>query len=256
MQKPTFAGRMMQKKWGISMQDIHPVRFVLVETTHPGNIGSAARAMKTMGFHDLVLVNPKGDPASEEAVALASSASDVLKAATICSSIEEAIADCSWVIATSMRSRYLDWPVRTPREMAKQLVSEEGPIAIVFGRERNGLTNDELQLAHLHVSIPSAYETLSLNLAQAVQVMAYECRSQLLDAPTNQVKNGPYATSAELEGLYEHWEAMLQQVGFLKGNAEQLTMVRFKRLFQRARLERIELNMLRGVCKDVLKAAP
>ncbi len=161
---------------------LHNIRIVLVETSHTGNMGSTARAMKTMGLTNLYLVNPLIKPDSQ-AIALAAGASDVIGNATIVDTLDDAIAGCSLVVGTSARSRTLPWPMLEPRECGIRAVheGEHAPVALVFGRERVGLTNDELQKCHYHVAIPANPDYSSLNLAMAVQILAYEVRVAYLD---------------------------------------------------------------------------
>ena len=179
------------------------LKVVLVETSHAGNIGSAARAMKTMGFSQLSLVNPQQFP-SDEARAMSSGATDVLESAQVVSTLEEAIGDCQWVVGASARSRTLPWPLVHPREMAQHALAlpEQTQVALVLGRERSGLTNDELARCHCHVNIPANPDYSSLNLAAAVQVLCYELRmsAQMLpdDAKTPLWGGGAVGSSASL----------------------------------------------------------
>ncbi|WP_421189334.1 tRNA (cytosine(32)/uridine(32)-2'-O)-methyltransferase TrmJ [Aeromonas sanarellii] len=238
------------------------IRIVLVNTSHTGNMGSAARAMKTMGLTQLVLVDPQALP-DEEAVALAAGASDILAGARIVSTLDEAIADCGLVIGTSARSRTLSWPMLDPREAGEKLVAEgmQHPVALVFGRERTGLTNDELQKCHYHVAIPANPEYSSLNLAMAVQTLCYEVRMRWL-AVQEQVSSESdadrvaYPSALQLEGFYQHLEQTLQKTGFIADDHPGHVMSKLRRLFNRARPEVAELNILRGILTSVQKPRP
>ncbi|WP_043759883.1 tRNA (cytosine(32)/uridine(32)-2'-O)-methyltransferase TrmJ [Aeromonas taiwanensis] len=238
------------------------IRIVLVNTSHTGNMGSAARAMKTMGLTQLVLVDPQALP-DEEAVALAAGASDVLASARIVPTLDEAIADCGLVIGTSARSRTLSWPMLDPREAGHQLVQEgeQHPVALVFGRERTGLTNDELQKCHYHVAIPANPDYSSLNLAMAVQTLCYEIRMRWLalqEQPASEPGAEPvaYPSAQQLEGFYLHLEQTLQKTGFIADDHPGHVMSKLRRLFNRARPEAVELNILRGILTSVQKSRP
>ncbi|HHJ13012.1 MAG TPA: RNA methyltransferase [Gammaproteobacteria bacterium] len=238
------------------------VAFVLVETSHPGNIGAAARAMKNMGLSELRLVRPKQFPHAD-ATARASGADDLLAGARVFPQLEEAIADCCWVVGASARRRSLPLPMLDPRELAHRASQEmvtgetEGRrIAILFGRERTGLRNDEMDRCHALVQIPVDDAYPSLNIAAAVQVIAYELRLAMLAAeraPGPSVV--PDAVDAgEMERFYEHLEQVLKEIGFLDpGNPRQL-MRRLRRLFQRARPDQNEINILRGMLSAVQKS--
>ncbi|MEJ2041874.1 MAG: tRNA (cytosine(32)/uridine(32)-2'-O)-methyltransferase TrmJ [Reinekea sp.] len=236
------------------------VKVVLIETSHSGNIGSAARAMKTMGLTDLFLVNPKTFP-SEEAVAMSSGAADILDKAQVVSSLEEAIADCHWVVGASARSRTLPWPLVNPREMARQaLVLPNGSqIALLFGRERSGLTNDELARCHCHVNIPANPEYSSLNLAAAVQVLCYELKmAEYLSVGDEQPLWGvewdqPPASAAQMEGLFEHWQRILVDIDFLDPSNPRTLMSKIRRLLLRSHPDEVEANILRGMFSHIEK---
>lgn len=225
------------------------IRIVLVETSHPGNIGSVARAMKTMGLSELYLVNPKQFP-SHKADELATGAVDVLKKAAVVNTLAEAIADCQLVIGTSARTRTIPWPLVNPREMAEKIQQEsfDNQIAIVFGREQSGLDNEELQQCHMHVQIPTNPEFSSLNLAAAVQVIAYELRVASLKASI-QPETWDYrlASMNEMELYFNHLQEVLVEIDFLKLSAPRKLMTRMRRLFLRARPDVMEMNMLRGM---------
>ncbi|MCO4206412.1 tRNA (cytosine(32)/uridine(32)-2'-O)-methyltransferase TrmJ [Aeromonas hydrophila] len=235
------------------------IRIVLVNTSHTGNMGSAARAMKTMGLSQMVLVDPQAQP-DDNAYALAAGASDLLANARIVSTLDEAIADCGLVIGTSARSRTLSWPMLDPREAGEKLVTEgmQHPVALVFGRERTGLTNDELQKCHYHVAIAANPEYSSLNLAMAVQTLCYEVRMHWLQqeqvGETDMAVD--YPSAEQLEGFYQHLEQTLLKTGFIVDDHPGQVMSKLRRLFNRARPEAVELNILRGILTSVQKPRP
>lgn len=225
---------------------------VLVGTTHPGNIGAAARAMKTMGLTRLVLVAPKVFP-SADATARASGADDVLFAAMVTETLAEAVAPCSWVVGTSARMRHLQWPEVDPRMLAAEAVRRApgGPVAVVFGRENSGLSNAELDHCNAILHLPSAENFSSLNLAAAGQVVSYELRMAQLaagDVPASDAEDsGKDVTQAEMDGFYEHLEQALADVGYFDPKAPKLLPRRLRRMFNRMAPDRSELNILRGV---------
>lgn len=240
------------------------LRVVLVGTQHPGNIGSAARAMKTMGLQRLHLVAPERFP-DREADALAAGADDVLAAATRHATLAEAVADCRLVLATTARRRTVPMPELSPREAAARLLGEQAAgheVALVFGRERTGLENEELQLCHAAVSIPANPEYSSLNLAMAVQVLCYEWRvAALAAAGSDGDAAGPRpdatvdpdelpASHGELESFFAHLGALLDDIDFHKGKAPDVVTQRLRRLFLRARPDPRELRILRGIFSD------
>ncbi len=239
------------------------IRIVLVNTTHPGNIGAAARAMKTMGLLSLYLVSPKKFP-DPEAVAMAAGAEDVLSHAVIVESLEDAIADCQFVLATSARSRARPWPMLTPREMGEKINVEmhDNKIALVFGRESSGLSNEELQLAHYHVQIPAAEDYSSLNVAQAVQVLCYEIRVAFLSASLvssscdiDRGIQGVYPDAKTLADFYQHLEALLIEVKFIDAQKPMHQMQKLRRIFTKSHLELSEIQLLRGIFTDIQKYA-
>ncbi len=243
------------------------IRVVLVNTSHPGNIGGAARAMKNMGLSRLVLVDPQDFP-SDEAVARASGASDILDAAQVVATLEEALVGCSVVFGTSARERRIPWPLLDPRESANTCIDQlriGSEVALVFGREYAGLTNEELQRCHFHVHIPSDPEFSSLNLAAAVQVLTYEVRMAWLAAeglPTKMAKVETTAmldtqpvTMDELEHFYEQLEATLINIGFLDPLKPRHLMARLRRLYGRSGISKLEMNILRGILTETQKAA-
>lgn len=230
------------------------IKIVLVNTSHPGNIGSAARAMKTMGLSQLCLVAPLDFP-NEKATALASGAVDVLENAVIVDTLEQAIADCHLVVGTSSRSRTIPWPMLTPREMGEKVFQEaaDTPVAIVFGREQTGLTNEELQLCHFHVHIPSNPEYCSLNLAAAVQVLAYEVRvASEANTVKEEKRDFALANADEMESFYQHLEEAMLAIKFLNPKAPRQLMPRMRRLFYRTRLDVMEVNILRGIFAAII----
>jgi len=233
------------------------VRIVLVNTSHPGNIGAAARAMKNMGLADLYLVAPKQYP-SPEAVSRAAGATDLLDNAVVVDTLEEALADCQLVIGTSARERHIPCPLVDPRQAVDLVFEEQLETAFVFGREDRGLTNEELQRCHYHVHIPSIESFSSLNLGAAVQVIAYELRMKgllMADAPVVEAKwDVPAATVEQLDFLLEHLEKVLTETEFLDPKAPRKVMTRFRRLYQRAQLDQQEVGMLRGMLSAVEKA--
>jgi len=247
------------------------LRVVLVETSHPGNIGAVARAMKNMGLEELVLVRPEAFP-HEKAWARASGADDVLESASVVDSLSGAIADCVEVIGASARSRSLTWPVLNPRDCADAVGRSlaAGPVALVFGREDNGLSNEELQRCHYHVQIPANPDFSSLNLAMAVQVLTYEIRMQTLFTGARDSGSGDWhssrdpsepgwseapATMADIENFLGHLERTLTATGFHNPQRPRQLMVRMRRLFQRAHPDEMEINILRGILTSVDRLA-
>ena len=237
------------------------IRIVLVGTTHPGNIGAVARGMKNMGLSDLALVTPRYFP-HDEATARASGAHDLLDNALVFDTLEEAIADCVYVAAASARSRSINWPCLDCRDAAARLIEESagGRVAAVFGPEKTGLSNADLDHCDTLLSIPTDPDFNSLNLAMAVQVLSYEIRvartgKQLRVArtgkPAEYEADAPLATSEELEHFYDHLEQVLTDVRFLDPDNPRHLMRRLRRLFIRARPDKNELNILRGVLTAV-----
>lgn len=234
------------------------VRFVLIDTAQPGNIGAAARAIKNMGFGNLVLVKPQVFP-SDRAVWRAAGATDVLESARVVGSLDDAISDCHLVIGTSARERRIPWPIANARDCAEKVLSEpEGnQVAILFGREHSGLTNDELQRCHMHLHIPSFEGYSSLNIAAAIQVVAYELRmARLVQKGTATIDNPwdePMASSEEVEHLLAHMENVMTESGFLDPQNPRQTLTRIRRLFTRLRLDTSEVAILRGMLRAVGK---
>lgn len=233
------------------------VRVVLVQPTHPGNIGGVARAMKTMCLGSLYLVDPV-DYLGQEARARAGGAQDVLLGSKRCASLEQALAGCRLVIGTSARTRSLPWPTLDPSTGAERLIAEarQGPVALVFGREKTGLSNAELDLCQYMVEIPSNSDYASLNLACAVQVMSYELmRAQRKEKAqeTGHWRDAsvPLARREDMERFYRHLEEVLVESGFLDPAKPRRLMRRLYRLFNRACLDENELNILRGILTAV-----
>jgi tRNA (cytidine32/uridine32-2'-O)-methyltransferase len=234
------------------------VRIVLVNTSHPGNIGAAARAMKNMGLSRLYLVEPRQFPASE-AEWRAAAAADLLESAVVTGSLEEAIGDCQFVVGTSARERRIPWPLLDPRRCAAR-IAQESPreqVAVLFGREDRGLTNDELKVCNLHLHVPTSAAYSSLNLAMAVQIVCYELRMLALEpalpAAEDHQWDAPFATLDNMERFYQHLEQTLTEIGFLNPAAPRQLMPRLRRLYSRVRLDEMELNILRGILTETQK---
>ncbi|MGF1741039.1 tRNA (cytosine(32)/uridine(32)-2'-O)-methyltransferase TrmJ [Vibrio profundum] len=233
------------------------VKIVLVGTSHPGNVGSAARAMKVMGMSQLVLVDPQCE-IDEQALALAAGASDVVENAKIVKSLEEAVDDCVLVVGSSARSRTLNWPMLEPRSCGEKMAIEgaSAPVALVFGRERTGLTNEELQKCHYHACIPANPEYSSLNLAMAVQTFSYEVRMAHLNNERSQfapAADADYPRHKELELFYQHLEKVMIDSQFISQQQPGQVLNKLRRLFSRARPEAQELNILRGMFSAIEK---
>jgi TrmH family RNA methyltransferase len=228
------------------------IRIVLVGTTHPGNIGAVARAMKNMGVTDLTLVKPRYFP-HDEAVARASGAEDILENATLVTTLEDALQDCVYVVGASARSRTINWPRLNPRDCAAKLhlESSRGVAAAVFGPENSGLSNAELDRCDTLLTIPTSPDFSSLNLAMAVQVLTYELRAAQSDAPAEYDAEARPATGEELEHFYGHLEQVLKDLQFLDPDNPRHLMRRLRRLFIRARLDKNEINILRGILAAV-----
>lgn len=234
------------------------IRFVLVETSLTGNQGAVARAMKTMGLSRLALVNPKRPP-DAEALARAAGADDLLEHASVHSTLQEALGESRLIIGSSARRRAVDWPLLSPRESAERLLAEasRGDVALVFGRESCGLSNDELAHCHFLTQIPANPDYSSLNIAAAAQVFAYEIRQawlqdveQKLLAERRDIADEP-ASAAEMAGFFEHLRETLITIGFAQPEQSHKLLRRLRRLFNRARPDRTELNILRGMLKAI-----
>ena len=250
-------------------QHLAHVRIVMVNTTLPANIGSALRAMKTMGLCKLVLVSPKTYP-HPDIDALAAGATDLIDQIEIVETLEDAIKDCHLVFGTSARSRTIPWPLLDARPAAQKsmdaVLNHKQEIAIIFGREDRGLTNEELALANYHVTIPVNSEYGVLNVAQAIQIICYEMRMatvELMDKPvdteaTMQVTDEdsmhwdePLVTHEQMEQFYPHIEKMLSEIEFLDPKNPRLLPLRLRRLFGRIQLDRMEYHLLRGIFSRV-----
>jgi len=252
------------------------VRIVLVGTQHPGNIGAAARAMKTMGLRKLVLVAPhtthkdvgsanrRAEPLQQqhaESLAMAVGADDVLVSAQICDTLEEALADCRFVAGCTARQRQVALPEFTPRDAANKLLdaARDGAVALVFGPERSGLSNDDLQRCHVTVHIPADPEFSSLNLAAAVQVLSYELRLAMLaraDVALGESTRGePPADQKQMEAFFTHFEHMLHAIDFHKGRSPETVQRRLRAMFLRAQPNERELRILRGIFADAERMA-
>ena len=258
-----------------SQTDVNPlnrksIRFVLVEPSHPGNIGATARAIKTMGFSELVLVSPQTFP-HPDAFARASGATDILDNCHIVDSLDDAISECELIIGTSVRERQITWPTSTPRETAERITHflKEGSqnIAILFGRERTGLENHELDSAQWQIRIPANKQYNSLNLASAVQIIAYEINCQFDEevmelsnkevdkvAKSNLAKRQRLATHTEMQAYYHHLEETLHQLDFIKTNPPTKLLRKINRLYNRANVSFEELQILRGILTATQKA--
>lgn len=237
------------------------IRIILVNTSHPGNIGAAARAMKNMGLSKLVLVDPVDHP-TFEAYSRAAGADDVLGDARVVKTLAEAVTGCTWVMGTSARERSVQWPMMQPRECAAASIkqAELGEAAIVFGRERTGLTNEELELCHALVNIPTNPDYSSLNVAAAVQVLCYELRLAALESAAASAPSEPEhnelaakhiddvpATADQVDGMYQHLYQMLEDVNFFGTSHPEIIMRRLKGMFNRTHLTRREVSILRGI---------
>ncbi len=234
------------------------VSIILVNTSDCRNMGSAARAMKTMGLSKLILVDPQEMP-NGQAHALSAGATDVLASAKVVGTLAEAIENCGLVIGTSARSRTLPWPMVNTRECGEKLVKEahDFPVALVFGRESSGLTNEELQLCHFHVQIPANPEYSSLNLAMAVQTLSYEIRTNYLalqEQSYAKTEQEEYPLVDEMERFYQHFEDALKATGFIVPSHPGLVMTKLRRLFNRARPDVKEVKMMRGILASVDRA--
>jgi tRNA (cytidine32/uridine32-2'-O)-methyltransferase len=238
------------------------LRIVLVGTSHPGNIGAAARAMKTMGLDRLVLVAPEAQFPHREAVAMAAGAEDLLESAQVVATLDDALADCVTAFGCTARRRSVALPEHDPRAGAAALraAAARGPVALLFGRERTGLSNEELQRCHAAIHIPANPEYSSLNLAAAVQVLSYELRmaslaAEPVAAPGPDPDAEPVATQAQLEGFFGHLDQALHDIDFHKGRAPDIVMQRLRRLVLRATPDARELRILHGILADAQRMA-
>jgi len=248
---------------------LNNVRIIMVDTTHPGNIGAAARALKTMGLQRLYLVNPYNFP-SEEALRRASGATDVIDNIVVTDSLEAAIADCHWVIGTSARQRRVPWPQVDARQCGQVTIEraqQQQQVAIVFGREARGLTNDELQCCHYHMAIPTDDDYGVLNVAAAIQVVVYEVRmAWLAQQQSHDLTTAERGTAMPIQPkdwdedlvntgdmalFFDHFDRMLQQLAFYNPQNSKQPLTRLRRLFARTRLDRVEVSILRGIFSTV-----
>jgi len=234
-----------------------PTRFILIGTSHPGNVGATARAMKVMGFAHLVLVRPRFPDVliQEETVAMASGAADILVRAKVVDTLAEALSESDYAIATAMTPRDFGPPTLAPREGLQRLVQEDPSrrLAFVFGSERFGMANEDVYRCHAVASIPTAPDYGSLNLAQAVQVMAYEWRQALGGfAVSERTPTVARASAGAVQGALAHWEQALTHVGFLDPGSPKKLMPRLNQLFNRADLREEEVHILRGIAKAML----
>jgi len=246
---------------GPALRALERIRIVLVGTQHPRNIGSAARALKTMGFGAIHLVAPEKFPHAD-ATALAAGADDLLDGARIRPTLADAVAGCTFVLGSTATQRAVPMPELSPREAAARLLeaSRDGDVALVFGPERSGLENTELQRCHASVCIPTDPDFSSLNLAQAVQVLAYELRlaamaQEGLDAARPPLDACPPATHDEMERFFVHLDQTLHAIDFHKGRSGMTVMRRLRRLFLRAAPDERELRMLHGILADAQRMA-
>lgn len=230
------------------------LRIILSHPSHPGNIGATARAMKTMGLSHLTLVAPRCFP-DEEATARASGAADILEQATVCDTLDEALKDITLVAGMTARRRDLSVPFHWSRDGAAALIEgtqqPDGKVALLFGNETAGLSNDELAHCHLGIMIPANPDYSSLNLGAAVQLMSYELRLAAMTPGAPPVNEFPPATHEAVEGLYAHWEQVATATGFLDPAQPKRLMQRLRRLFSRTRLEHDEVSILRGFLSTV-----
>lgn len=245
------------------MQLLDRLRIVMINTSDSGNIGAAARAMKTMGLRQLVLVQPEEFPTAK-ATARASAAADLLHNARVVQTLDEAIGDCQLVFGTSARLRTIPWPLIDPRQGAARVMNEpEGAdIAILFGREDAGLTNEELRRCHFHICIPANEEYPVLNIGAAIQVICYEMRMAALERQASPVApdqsgmqqwDEPLVSSEDMERFLRHFEETLLDINFFDPNNPKQLVTRVRRLFLRTRMDRLEMNLLRGVLSTVQK---
>lgn len=235
-----------------------PTRFILVDTSHPGNVGAAARALKVMGFSDLVLVTPRfADVLTQpDAIAMASGATDILERARIVATLDEALEGTTFACATAMTPRDFGPPTRAPREAFAELARGDHRVAFVFGGERFGLSNEHVYACHVCISIPTQPEYGSLNLAQAVQLLSYDWRQALGGFPVvERTKPPAQADAAAVRGLLGHWREMLVEIDFLDPAVPRKLMARLHQLVNRAQVTTEEVHILRGIAGQVQKIA-
>jgi len=245
----------MDEKKVKSNELLGSVKVVLVGTTHPGNIGATARAMKNMGILNLVLVTPKEFP-SDVATYRSKAAKDVLEKAEVFDDLESAVSDCELVIGTSARGRTVPWPILNPKKAAEEVSNAAlyNNVAIVFGREDRGLTNEELGLCNLHVHIPTDPEYSSLNVAQAVQILVYEIRVALLDNEEERdYWDVELANNEQIERLIDHMDELMQEVEFYDVDNPRKLLIRVRRFFKRSKIDLMEANIFRGLFSTIQK---
>ena len=233
------------------------IRIVMVNTSHPGNIGAAARAMKNMGLDKLYLVEPKDYP-SLEAIRRSVGAIDILDNAVVVKDLNQAISGCVWVAGTSARLRTVEWPILEPRDYVQKALEyiDQGEIAIVFGRENSGLSNEEMDKCNVLLHIPTNPDFSSLNIAAAVQIVCYEFRLALTNTRTKMTKGSKHrhdviADSSQLDGMYHHLQESLDQLGFFSDHNPEVMMRRLKGLFNRASTTQREVSIVRGICAAI-----
>ena len=234
---------------------LNSIKVVLVGTTHPGNIGATARAMKNMGIVNMALVEPKEFP-SDIATYRSKAAKDVLENAEVFDTLKMAISDCELVIGTSARERKVPWPILNPKDASQEVSrgSLNNKVAVVFGREDRGLTNEELGLCNIHVHIPTDPEYSSLNLSQAVQIMVYEIRSAILENEGNDGNwDVKFADNDQTERLISHMDELMQEVDFYEIDNPRKLLLRVRRFFKRSRLDVMEVNIFRGLFAAIQK---
>ncbi len=238
------------------MQSVDPTRFILIGTSHPGNVGAAARAMKVMGFSDLVLVAPR-DPQvlqRDEAMAMASGAADVLAGARVVATLAQALDGVTYLCATAMTPRDFGPPTHAPRELFATLAPSQERVAFLFGSERFGMANEDVYRCHACLSIPTRADYGSLNLSQAVQLIAYDWREALGGFDVEPRTADPtLADAASVQGLLAHWQETMVDIGFLDPAAPKKLLPRLNQLINRARLSREEVDILRGLARFVGK---
>jgi tRNA/rRNA methyltransferase len=232
----------------LSLSIFNNIRVVLCQTSHPGNIGSAARAMKTMGFKHLYLVKPQTFP-DAQANALSAGATDILESAIVTETLSEALTGCAFAIGLSARKRNLSHQLLNARDAAVEVckIASQQPVALVFGTEMSGLSNAELDCCQMLAMIPANPEYTSLNLAAAVQVLCYELRMAALDGKLDTKVATELATNEAVEGFYQHLEETLKTIGYINPRAPKKLMERVRRIYARSRLEKEEVNLLRGI---------
>jgi tRNA (cytidine32/uridine32-2'-O)-methyltransferase len=235
------------------------INFVLINTSHPGNIGASARAIKNMGFDNLILVDPKDFP-NKVANHRAKAAIDVLETAEVFNSIDDTIQSSHFIVGTSARNRKIPWPIESPKkaaeEIIKRVLNKKQRVSILFGREDRGLTNEELGRCNLHIHIPTSNNYGSLNLSQAVQILSYEIRLAALNLIDKKIEpdwDVPLATDLETEMLINHIDELMIELDFYDPENPRKVLERVRRLFKRMNIDTMEVNILRGILAAILK---